>query len=85
MCIRDRAYEYILLRDGRRIVQPGGAGADALVLVCDGLYEEAIGAACGGPAEDAAVGPSDRFARLVDRWEAAPGRWLSVYLGRAGG
>ena len=28
------------------------------------------------------VGPSSRFVELADRWEAAPGRWISVYLAR---
>jgi hypothetical protein len=45
------------------------------VVLCDSLFETAIGAACGGPAEDAIAG--DRA--LVDRFEAAPGRWVSVY------
>jgi 4-amino-4-deoxy-L-arabinose transferase-like glycosyltransferase len=45
------------------------------VILCDSLFETAIGAACGGPAEDALAG--DRA--LVDRFEAAPGRWVSVY------
>ena len=46
------------------------------VVLCDSLFETAIGAACGGPAEDALVGKIE----LVDRFEAAPGRWVSVYL-----
>ena len=45
------------------------------VILCDSLFETAIGAACGGPAEDALAG--DRA--VVDRFEAAPGRWVSVY------
>ena len=59
---------------------PDSMGHELLphVVLCDALFEEAIGAACNGPAEDAAVaayGP-----RLIDRFEAAPGRWVSVYL-----
>jgi 4-amino-4-deoxy-L-arabinose transferase-like glycosyltransferase len=50
------------------------------VVLCDALFEPAIGAACGGPAEDAAVAPYDQ--RLVDQWEAAPDRWVSVYVPR---
>jgi 4-amino-4-deoxy-L-arabinose transferase-like glycosyltransferase len=49
----------------------------ARVVICDALFERAIGAACGGPAEDAAVG--DAGFSLVDRFPAAPGRWVSVY------
>jgi 4-amino-4-deoxy-L-arabinose transferase-like glycosyltransferase len=55
---------------------PSGAGS-ALVLLCDQLFRDAIGTDCGGPAEDAAVGG---MGQLVDRFEAAPGRWISVYV-----
>jgi dolichyl-phosphate-mannose-protein mannosyltransferase len=58
--------------------QPRAAAAH--VVLCDSLFELAIGAACGGPAEDALV--SDQGLRLADRFEAAPGRWVSVYVGR---
>ena len=50
------------------------------VVLCDALFEAAIGAPCGGPAEDAAVASFNQ--RLVDQWEAAPDRWVSVYLPR---
>jgi hypothetical protein len=69
-------------------IAPGVAGAAAdgadpsgearLVVLCDNLFESAIGAACGGPAEDARV--AGRPFTLEDRFEAAPGRWISVYL-----
>jgi hypothetical protein len=58
------------------------ARAAALVIVCDRLFEAAIGAACGGPAEDAAVGPPGRFAVLVDRFDVSPRTSVSVYVGR---
>jgi len=74
------AYAYPLVLDGRALVP--AAAATALVVVCHALFAEVTGAACGGPAETAVVGPSDRFATLVDRWEAAPGRTISVYLAR---
>ncbi|MFL5775445.1 MAG: ArnT family glycosyltransferase [Chloroflexota bacterium] len=48
------------------------------VVLCDALFEESIGAACNGPAEDAAVAPYGQ--RLVERFESAPDRWVSVYL-----
>ena len=55
------------------------------MIVCDALFEEAIGAPCGGPAEDASLAarpftPSGGTATLADRFEAAPGRTISVYL-----
>jgi hypothetical protein len=60
---------------------PVAAEAAARVTVlCDALFEEVVGLACLGPAEEArlaelgiAEGP------LVDRFEAAPGRWISIY------
>jgi hypothetical protein len=55
-------------------------GFDVLphVVLCDELFADVIAAPCGGPAEDLVgaaygVAPADRF-------EAAPGRWISVYL-----
>jgi hypothetical protein len=66
----------------------GGPGA-TLVILCDELFRAAIGADCGGPAEDAwlidprsglatSVTPG-RITASVTRFEAAPGRWISVY------
>jgi hypothetical protein len=54
---------------------PGGA---ATVVLCDALFTYAIGKDCGGPAEDASV--EGAGVSLVDRFEAAPGRWVSIYL-----
>jgi hypothetical protein len=56
---------------------------DTLAVVCDSLFSEAIGASCGGPAEDKLAGttPVNGSAyRAKDRFQAAPGRWISVYL-----
>ena len=54
--------------------------ATRVTVLCDALFEEVVGLACGGPAEEArmeelgiAAGP------LVTRFEAAPGRWISIY------
>ncbi len=55
----------------------GEAGAATQVILCDALFETAIGATCGGPAEDELFSASGLS--LVDRFEAAPGRWISVY------
>jgi hypothetical protein len=54
--------------------------AATYVVICDARFGAAIGAPCGGPAEDARV--STLGVRLVDRFEAAPNRWVSVYLAR---
>jgi hypothetical protein len=48
----------------------------ALVIVCDSLFVRD----CGGPAEQAVAMTPGSTLRLVDRWEAAPGRTISVYV-----
>jgi 4-amino-4-deoxy-L-arabinose transferase-like glycosyltransferase len=73
------AYVYPLVRDGRAVVTEP-AEATALVIVCDTLWEEIIGDRCGGPAEAALAEAWRPGGELVDRWEAAPGRVLSVYV-----
>jgi hypothetical protein len=53
----------------------------ALVLLCDQLFAESIGADCGGPAERSIVPDTGgiQWGPLLDRFEAHPGRWVSVY------
>jgi len=66
-------------------VLPAGGNGAALggptatrVILCDQLFRATIGADCGGAAEDALIG--DRATEVfIDRFEAAPGRWISVY------
>jgi hypothetical protein len=53
-------------------------GRAATVVLCDALFTYAIGKDCGGPAEDASV--EGAAVSLVDRFEAAPGRWVSIYV-----
>ena len=48
------------------------------VLLCDQRFREAIGADCGGPAEDAEAAASG-FGPVLGRFPAAPDRWISVY------
>jgi hypothetical protein len=79
------AYAYPLIRAGASVFADTGSGPvassnGALVVICDSLFEESIGAPCGGPAE-ATVAPPDRFGEPVDRFVAAPGRTISVYRG----
>lgn len=90
------AYAYPLVVDGRRLVSVPAQGDDndaaraereraeadatALVVICDDLFETVTEAPCRGPAEDREVPPGGRFGSAVDRWEASPGRWISVYL-----
>ncbi len=86
------SYAYPLVRGGRvlergevisegMVITEGAAPAEpgSLVVICDSLFEVVIGAACGGPAE-AAVVPAD-LGDPIDRFEAAPGRWISTYRG----
>jgi hypothetical protein len=79
------AYAYPLIRAGAAVLADTGSGPvassdGALVVICDSLFEESIGAPCGGPAE-ATVAPPDRFGEPVDRFVGAPGRTISVYRG----
>lgn len=76
-------YGYPLIRGGATVrvdlaSGPVAAPAGALVIICDALFESAIGAPCGGPAE-AVVAPPDRFGDPIDRFVAAPGRTISIY------
>jgi hypothetical protein len=53
-----------------------------LTLLCDDAFAESIGARCGGPAEQHIApdaGGTD-WGPLIDRFEAAPGRFVSTYL-----
>jgi hypothetical protein len=84
------AMVYPLARLGRayhgevpKSLAPGSWSGDTfgLVLLCDELFREANVAACGGSAE-ASVTPEaggERWGSLLERFEVAPGRWVSVY------
>ncbi len=86
------AYAYPLVRLGQAVsaetpqglapsssVAPA-SGPRAVVLICDRLFETAGAGACGGPAEEgAASSQSGGVGQLLDRFEAAPGRIVSVY------
>ena len=77
------AYGYPLIRAGAVVRVDTGSGAietptGPLVVICDSLFQTAIGAACEGPAE-AVVAPAGRFGEPVLRFVAAPGRFISVY------
>jgi hypothetical protein len=51
-----------------------------VIVLCDRLFREAIGADCGGPAEDRYVGERALpVGPVLDRFEAGPDRWMSVY------
>ena len=93
------AVAYPLIRAGQSLVaetptgispgsvaDAGGAVGEfrALVLLCDDLFVESIGAACGGPAEDGATDEDgetadEQWGPFLDRFEAHPGRWVTVY------
>jgi flagellar biosynthesis protein FliQ len=76
------AYAYPLVRAGSsiglRLTDP--KTLTTFVVVCDALFVKE----CGGPAEDAAAAEESRTVggavRLTDRFVAAPGRTISVYL-----
>ncbi len=62
-------------KDNTRPATPSTA---TLVLICDATFEAVVGASCGGPAE-AIVAPTVAFGDPIERFEAAPGRTISVY------
>ena len=65
----------VLPEDARTLIAP-----DLVVLVCDPLFDEVVGAPCGGPAEDEWLGEGGQSdLRLLDRFDAGPRRVLSVY------
>ncbi len=54
--------------------------ARRLVVICDDLFEQVVGAACRGPAEAAALERAGVLRPvLLDRFAPAPGRTISVY------
>jgi 4-amino-4-deoxy-L-arabinose transferase-like glycosyltransferase len=86
------AMAYPVLRAGRPIladmakgIAPGSTRQDpspgGLVLLCDDRFHEAIGAHCGGPAEAGVTpdGGDTTWGPLLDRFEAAPDRFVSIY------
>lgn len=60
---------------------PSSGAYGGLVLLCDDLFAEPLGARCGGPAEESVAPDTGRgvWGPLLDRFEAAPGRFVSVY------
>jgi hypothetical protein len=56
------------------------SAARRVVVVCDDTFREVVGAACGGPAEAAALERAGITGSVLrDRFAPAPGRTLSVY------
>ena len=72
------AYSYPLALDGVTAVDV--SAARRVVVICDDLFREVVGVACGGAAEAAALDRAGVIRPvLVDRFTPAPGRTLSVY------
>ncbi len=57
--------------------------AVGVIVLCDQLFREAIGTDCGGSAEDALMADQPA-STLLDRFEVAPGRWVSTYAAQGG-
>jgi hypothetical protein len=56
------------------------SAASRVVVVCDDTFRVVVGAACGGPAEAAALERAGMIRPVLqDRFTPAPGRVLSVY------
>ena len=50
-----------------------------IVIVCDPLFDDVVGAACGGPAEDAWIVANAPGSTLLDRFDAGARRVISIY------
>ena len=80
------AYAYPLIRLGVPVhvdrgkdgTRPDTPSTGTFVLICDATFEAVVGASCGGPAE-AVVAPPAIFGDPIERFEAAPGRTISIY------
>ena len=75
------ALRFPLERREAQVLPAVAAGTSGVVvLVCDPVFDEVVGAACGGGAEDAWLARTGRTdLGLVDRFEAGPRRVISVY------
>ena len=66
----------------RRGVVPAAGGADpadTVVVVCDPLFDQVVGAPCGGPAESQWLAGTGSDLVLADRFTAGPRRVISIY------
>lgn len=73
----------VVYAGGQAVGDPQASGG-LVVVACDRLFEAAIGARCGGPAEDLEVGlelgaVGAGALRLVDRFDASPRTAISIY------
>jgi 4-amino-4-deoxy-L-arabinose transferase-like glycosyltransferase len=82
------ALGFPIVRAGGRLAPPSmidmPTADGVLVVVCDRLFEAAIGAPCGGPAEDALVAglfppAAGVVPDFVDRFDASPRTSVSIY------
>lgn len=67
------------------IITSDSGGEANIVVACDRLFETVIGAACGGPAEDAWIqrtfaANTSPAITLIDRFDASPRTSISVYF-----
>jgi len=75
---------YPVAHAGGRVVGDPSVDAGIVVVACDRLFEAAIGAPCGGAAEDRVVGLGEGAGgagafRLIDRFPASPRTSISIY------
>jgi hypothetical protein len=75
------ALRFPLERRDAPVLPSDAAGASGVVvIVCDPVFDEVVGAECGGAAEDALLVRTGRpDLGLVDRFDAGPRRVISVY------
>jgi hypothetical protein len=66
-------------RGGAPLPAGNGSGDGAIVLVCDPLFADVVGASCGGPAEDAWAAEHGVTTPVADRFDAGSRRVITVY------
>jgi hypothetical protein len=81
---RPDAVSYPFVRAGGNVTSVDFRDDDLIVVACDRVFESAIGAPCGGPAEDAlmaarAAEEGISLPALVDRFDASPRTSISIY------
>jgi hypothetical protein len=75
------ALRFPLERRGLRLLDagPGAVSAATTIVVCDPLFDEVVGAPCGGAAEAEWAAADGAGTRLRDRFAAGSRRFISIY------
>ena len=73
------AMRFPLEHRGAAPLSSGAAGSATVVLVCDPLFDDVMGVACGGHAEDDWAAAAAPGSAIIDRFNAGPRRVITIY------